>query len=102
MPPHVHTQVIGVHIFYNVAHQDEFGPHANFESFDTAFITLFRCITGDGWTGLMEEASRELCRMEGEEHSRACGGTITARLFFNSFILFGAMVMLNVFVAVMV
>ena len=95
------TQVIGVQLFYNVAHQDAFGRHANFEAFDTAFITLFRCITGDGWTPLMDEASRGLCRMEGEDHKHSCGGSIRAPVYFYTFTILGAFVVLNLFVVVM-
>ena len=47
--------VIGEEILYNVAYQNAFGRHANFETFATAVSTLFRCITGDGWTDLMAE-----------------------------------------------
>lgn len=31
------------------------GYHANFQSFGTAFLTMFRCATGEAWNNIMFE-----------------------------------------------
>lgn len=56
--------IIGVQLF---ALQDlretpgldqEMGYFANFQSFDTAFMTLLRCATGENWNQIMFECAR--------------------------------------------
>ena len=49
--------VIGMQLFATVAYHESLGPHANFRSFGTAFLTLFRFCTGENFNGFMYEAS---------------------------------------------
>lgn len=35
----------------------EMGEHANFRDFPTAFLTLFRCASGEAWNSIMFETS---------------------------------------------
>lgn len=35
----------------------EMGYHVNFQRFSTAFVTLFRCSTGEAWNSIMFESS---------------------------------------------
>jgi hypothetical protein len=39
--------------------QDAMHKHANFQHFGTAFLTLFRCATGEAWNSIMFDSSRE-------------------------------------------
>lgn len=41
--------VLGVQFFATVKLQDELNVHANFQSFTSAFLTLFRMATGESW-----------------------------------------------------
>ena len=55
--------VIAVHLFALVdlsgteGVDREMGPHANFRSFSGAFLTLFRCVTGEAWNSIMFEVT---------------------------------------------
>ena len=81
--------------------QDTFSRRVNLESFNAAVLALFRCLTGDGWTDLLMDAKRGLCRRPDEDHSGACGGSFIATLYFMSFVMIGTFGMLNLFVAVL-
>ena len=48
--------LLGMQLFGRVAHGDFLDEHANFCSFPTALLTLFRVATGEGWNGLMHDA----------------------------------------------
>ena len=47
-------------VFSGIRRTDEYylNGDAHFESFPIAFITLFRCISGENWNGLMYEPHR--------------------------------------------
>ena len=36
----------------------DLGAHVNFRDFPTAFLTLFRCISGEAWNNIMLETSQ--------------------------------------------
>ena len=91
--------MLGIEFFYNVRHQDLFSEHANFETFSRAALTLFRCITGENWNGIMHEAARGLCTDDDDAHRSSCGSPYTAYIFFYSFTILGQLIMLNLFVA---
>ena len=50
--------IVGNQLFTFVKLQSELNFHANFQSFATAFLLLFRCATGEGWNALMFDAAR--------------------------------------------
>ena len=51
--------VLGVFLFAEVQLQETLDDHANFQSFGIAFLTLFRCSTGEGWNALMLDTMRQ-------------------------------------------
>jgi len=96
--------ILGIELFHKLPLTGEFiNQDANFASFGTAMMTLFRCITGESYNGIMHDA------MITEEYSAPgrcynaegnCGSLWGAPLFFIIFFLLEAMVMLNLIVAV--
>ena len=96
--------ILGVELFHNLPLDGEFINYdANFATFGNAMLTLFRCITGESYNGIMHDA------MVTEAHSApgrcsdaegTCGGRIAPVVFFITFVVLEAMVMLNLIVAV--
>ena len=78
----------------------ELSEDRNFETFGNAMLLLFQCLTGDGWSALMDDL------LINEE--RGCDPSITptdcgsplATPFFISFTVIGSFVFLNLVVAV--
>jgi hypothetical protein len=89
--------ILGQNLFWNVAPGKYFSTDAHFEDFDTALVTLFRCITGESWSGIMHEAMAHKCKDDSDDS--ACGGYWTGLIFFYSFYILGAVLLYNVFVA---
>lgn len=99
----------------------QLGRHANFHDFGTAFLTLFRCATGEGWNAIMFELSWQKnilyqCK-EGESYQsivaagrdpaslegpKGCGNRTDAFLFFAMFNIFVSQVYLNLVMAIIV
>ena len=91
---------------YSVAAVFLFGPNdpVHFESLPLAMLSLFRVVTGEDWTDVMYIAMygcanygyggmEELC-------TQSTGYPVFGALFFVSFMLLGAMVILNLFIGV--
>jgi len=68
---------------------DNLDFHANFGSFDLAFITLIRMATGEYWNGLMHDISD-------------IGGDSLALIYFATFLVLATFIMLNLVVAVLI
>jgi hypothetical protein len=49
--------VLGVQLFWRVAEGEALGDFANFRNFGWALLTLFRCVTGEGWNVLMHDCA---------------------------------------------
>jgi hypothetical protein len=100
--------------------QDAMHKHANFQSFGAAFLTLFRCATGEAWNSIMFDSARERsilfqCR-EGEDYyswqdaggeggagmydAFACGSPAVAFGYHMSFQIIVSQVFLNIFIAI--
>ena len=96
--------ILGIELFHNLPLDGDFINYdANFGTFGTAMLTLFRCITGESYNGIMHDAMVTEAHSEPGRCSDAegtCGSPITAVVFFISFIVIEAMVMLNLIVAV--
>ena len=96
--------ILGIELFHNLPLDGEFiNQDANFATFGTAMMTLFRCITGESYNGIMHDA------MITEEYSAPgrcsnaegnCGKPTAAVVYFISFFVLESMVMLNLIVAV--
>jgi hypothetical protein len=93
--------------------------HANFKSFGTACLTLFRMSTGESWHEIMYDAMRKesydfdcedleyaemkaLGEAEGLKGAKpmGCGKPISAVLYFVSFMIIMSFVFLNLFIAI--
>ena len=48
--------VLGVVLFTYLGFGENYTPDRNFVHIGNAFLLLFQCITGDGWSGLMTDA----------------------------------------------
>ena len=93
--------ILGISLFYNAARTENITEYANFESFGGGVLLLFRVVTGDGWTWVMDDLAQNTCNDPRDEHSASCGGRIKAAAFFYSFIIVAALAVLNLFVALM-
>jgi len=85
--------VVGMHLFGTEDMEDgwEFGDsEANFQDFQKSMITLFRVSSGDGWSSVYE---RYLSDVSDETRP-------WVYVYFMSFFLVGALVMINLFIAV--
>lgn len=83
--------VAGMNLLCQVPYGEFINEQANFKTFLTSMITLFRMSTGESWNGLMHD-SYEV--RPGEFNKPA------AVLFFVSFTVVSSLLLLNVFVAV--
>lgn len=51
--------IIGVSLFAPVKLQTYYNRHANFKTFSTSFLTLFRASTGESWNDIMHDITRD-------------------------------------------
>lgn len=91
---------------YAVAGVFMFGANdpSHFGSLPIAFLSLFRVVTGDAWTDLMY-MNMYGCEAFGADPSICTqpeAHTLVAPFYFVSFVLVGAMVILNLFIGVIV
>ncbi|KAJ8259594.1 hypothetical protein GJAV_G00171220 [Gymnothorax javanicus] len=97
--------VIGMQTFGKVALQDEtdINRNTNFQTFPQAVLVLFRCATGEAWQEIMlaclpgRRCDPESDYEPGEEFT--CGSNF-AYLYFISFFMLCAFLIINLFVAV--
>ena len=99
----------------------EMGYHVNFQTFPQAFITLFRCATGEAWNSIMFETSwgrsilhqctpdetYETIIAAGRDPTdwqgpQGCGSRFTSFLFFSLFQLLFSQIYLNLIIAIIV
>jgi hypothetical protein len=92
--------IIGMNLFAGVrfGFSGLLNDEANFNSFFTAFLTLFRCSTGENYNGLMHdlEVQPPYC----SEEDGTCGSTITPSIYFSLFMTLADMVLIKLLVAV--
>eukprot|EP00762_Andalucia_godoyi_P008681 ANDGO_00428.mRNA.1 Muscle calcium channel subunit alpha-1 len=89
--------VLGVNFFVNVKYGVCLDRHANFETFGNALLTLMRMITGESWNCIMYDCMVQPPNCSHEEGN--CGSP-AAPLYFITFVVLGATILLNVFIAV--
>jgi len=90
--------VMGMSLFGKVKHGNFLDDHANFETFPTAVVTLFRITTGESWNGIMHDCMVQPPNCSEEEEN--CGSIPWALIYFPLYILVSFYAMLNLFVAV--
>ncbi|KNC49505.1 voltage-gated Ion Channel superfamily [Thecamonas trahens ATCC 50062] len=103
---------LGSELFGATRHGAFLNANANFESFGSALLLLFRMVTGEDWQGIMLDCAIQppLCtRLKVTSAlsvtSSSAGpqddcGSVLAYAYFISFFVAGAYVMLNMFIAV--
>ncbi|KAL2090513.1 hypothetical protein ACEWY4_012776 [Coilia grayii] len=97
--------VIGMQVFGKIALIDgtQINRNNNFQTFPMAVLVLFRCATGEGWQEVMlgcmygQRCDPNSEYLPGEEYT--CGSSI-AILYFMSFYMLCAFLIINLFVAV--
>ena len=96
--------------------QEAMHKHANFQTFGSAFLTLFRCATGEAWNSIMFDSARSRsilfqCRVEenydswiaaggGIYDAFMCGTPWIAFMYHMSFQIIVSQVFLNIFIAI--
>lgn len=91
---------------YAVAAVFMFGANdpMHFGSLPIAFVSLFRVVTGDAWTDLMYTQMYSCTGYGYGDHAELCtqpmAQPVLGAVFFCSFVLIGAMVILNLFIGV--
>jgi voltage-gated sodium channel len=78
---------------------------ARFGSLPIAFLTLFQCVTMEGWVDIMHTQMWGCAQFVTDSASNLCtasrGMPIIAPIYFISFIILGTMIILNLFIGVM-
>jgi hypothetical protein len=96
--------VLGVNLFTFVSHHGVQGgitSFRNLNTFNSAFLVLFQCMTGDDWSSIMADA------MQNEESGTCtqaagdCGSTVAVP-YFISFQVLSSFIFLNLVVAVII
>ena len=91
--------VLGMNFFGGVKHGEYLNRHANFENVLSSMEVLFRVTTGENWNGIMHDlmiGPEDGC----VEYPKSNCGTPLAILYFISFLLITAFIMLNLLIAV--
>jgi len=98
--------VVGMQVFGRIAKDDDTNIHRNnnFQSFTWALLVLFRSATGEAWQEIMLScisSPETKCDPESDDWDKAEGcGTNFAYIYFISFFIICAFLVLNLFVAV--
>lgn len=94
----------GVALFGQVARSGALDAHANFESFGTAALTLWRVLTGEGWPLIMAALSNDVnCDASPQwdaPYPQGCGNSVVATVYFFSYMLVGSWCVVQLLVAV--
>lgn len=93
--------VLGMHLLGKIKPADDaefLSDHANFASFGTSLLTVFRMATGESWNGIMHDCMVQ--PPDCDESEDNCGNVVMAVMYFVSFQLIGQFIMLNLFIAV--
>lgn len=88
----------GMNIFANVKFGDNLTDKANFNTFFDSILLLFRMATGESYNGVMHDVriAEPFC----SEKIGNCGFPEFAPIYFLSFFIFSALLMLNLLVAI--
>lgn len=93
--------VAGMDLFSGLQYGDHINKHANFRSFYHGVITLVRAATGESWNGLMHDCmQKETDDPDSCSGADECGSFVYAVPYWISYVLIAALVMMNIFIAV--
>jgi hypothetical protein len=106
--------ILGVILFRDVRFGNYLTEQTNFHTFFQAMLTLFISVTGENWNGIMSDLMIQppLCNpgqtiinpLTGlEQHLKGdCGYPTVAPIFYVSFTIISALLILNIFIAIVV
>ena len=97
---------LGVHMYGNYdcfeATCEGLSRHANFKSFGSAMLLLFRVFTGDNWNVILKDILHQSSQRPCPENGLDCTFThMISPFYFVSFVLLAQFVLINVVVAVL-
>ncbi|XP_076808944.1 sodium leak channel NALCN-like isoform X2 [Clavelina lepadiformis] len=94
----------GVVLFGTVKYGENIDRHANFSTVPLAVTVLFRIVTGEDWNKIMHDCMILPPRCTPADHywETDCGNVLAARMYFCSFYIIIAYIMLNLLVAIIV
>ncbi|XP_072434162.1 sodium leak channel NALCN isoform X3 [Chiloscyllium punctatum] len=95
----------GVVLFGTVKYGENINRHANFSSAGKAITVLFRIVTGEDWNKIMHDCMVQppFCTPDDENYWETdCGNYAGALMYFCSFYVIIAYIMLNLLVAIIV
>ena len=90
--------ILGVQLFTFVMRGDNLTDDRNFDTFGQAALLLFQVITGDGWSGLMEDCMVDQAR--GCDPAEGNCGSWVALPCFLTYLLIATFVVINLVIAV--
>lgn len=103
--------IAGVSLFHNVnpvgaQYLDyDTGGYVSFQNFGISLLTLFRCVTGESWNGVMHDL---MINNASNPHQcdlalptpRKCGEPVSAGIYFVTFTIFATFMLLNLLIGV--
>jgi hypothetical protein len=98
--------IIGMNLFAGVRRNDNLNEVANFDSFFTAMLTLFRCSTGENFNSILHnlEIQPPYClALDADDGSGLlanCGDTVAPAMYFSLFSTLSTLVLIKLLVAV--
>eukprot|EP01012_Entosiphon_sulcatum_P006478 TRINITY_DN13055_c0_g3_i1.p1 TRINITY_DN13055_c0_g3~~TRINITY_DN13055_c0_g3_i1.p1 ORF type:complete len:1688 (+),score=266.12 TRINITY_DN13055_c0_g3_i1:471-5066(+) len=90
--------IIGNRLYFSLAYGTYITRFTNFERFTNAALSLFRIVTGEGWSSIMHDTMRQ--PPECNYHTRSCAPVWLGPLYFISFYILGRLVLLHLFIGV--
>jgi hypothetical protein len=88
--------ILTMNLFGRVKHGYYMSVHANFETWTSAMVTLFRMVTGENWNGIMRDCMIEQPFCSGVD----CGNSIVSPIVFVSFMILSSMLVMDLIVAI--
>lgn len=96
--------IVGMNLFagvrYGAATTGNINEDANFDSFLIAFITLFRCSTGEDFNGMMHDLMVSAPYCSDDDITGNCGQPILSPIFFVIFFSFTEFFMIKLLIAI--
>ena len=89
-------------IFGRVAHGEYLNEDANFCTFPSAMLTLFRCATGEGWNAIMHDAMVTAESGGCSEARGDCGHPAAAIPFFVTYVTLSTFIVLKMMIALII
>eukprot|EP01065_Artemidia_motanka_P019341 TRINITY_DN22979_c0_g1_i1.p1 TRINITY_DN22979_c0_g1~~TRINITY_DN22979_c0_g1_i1.p1 ORF type:complete len:1900 (+),score=689.80 TRINITY_DN22979_c0_g1_i1:56-5701(+) len=89
---------LGINLFNGVRHGEYLNEHANFDNFGVTLLLLVRVCTGETWNGIMHDLMNQPANCSAQNDCPP--SPFIPPLYFITFLIIAAQVMLNLFVAI--